>query len=68
MMEHPPCRRYDGDTAKAEGEYSEGPGHAESLAPIIARLDLDGSLLLRALAAKLTAKACRSRGAEFGLP
>jgi hypothetical protein len=30
-------------------------GHAASLAPIIARLDADGSLSLRALAAKLTA-------------
>jgi hypothetical protein len=31
-------------------------GHAESLAPIITRLDPDGSLSLRALAAKLTAE------------
>jgi DNA invertase Pin-like site-specific DNA recombinase len=31
-------------------------GHAASLAPIIARLDPDGSLSLRALAAKLTAE------------
>jgi hypothetical protein len=31
-------------------------GHAESLAPIIARLDPDGTLSLRALAKKLTAE------------
>ena len=39
---------------KARG--GKARGHAESLAPIITRLDPDGSLSLRALAAKLTAE------------
>jgi DNA invertase Pin-like site-specific DNA recombinase len=44
------------DTAKAcKAHTAKARGH-ESLAPIITRLDHDGSLSLRALAAKLTAE------------
>ena len=43
--------------------------HAVSLAPIIARIDPDSSLSLRALAAKLTAEGLPTRPArQFGLP
>lgn len=46
-----------GDTAKArEVRSAKAADHAASLAPIIARLDPDGSLSLRALAAALTAE------------
>jgi hypothetical protein len=38
------------------GLPAQARGHAASLAPIIARLDPDGSLSLRSLAAKLTAE------------
>jgi hypothetical protein len=38
------------------GLPAQARGHAASLAPIITRLDPDGSLSLRALAAKLTAE------------
>jgi DNA invertase Pin-like site-specific DNA recombinase len=45
------------DAAKARKAHTaKALGHAESLAPIITRLDPDGSLSLRALAAKLTAE------------
>jgi DNA invertase Pin-like site-specific DNA recombinase len=45
------------DTAKARKAHSaRATKHAESLAPIITRLDPDGSLSLRALAAQLTAE------------
>ena len=44
------------DTAKARKAHTaKAASHAASLAPIIARLDPDGSLSLRALAARLTA-------------
>jgi hypothetical protein len=44
-------------------------GPVESLAPIIARLDLDGSLSLRGLAAKLTTEGLPTPGApQFGVP
>jgi DNA invertase Pin-like site-specific DNA recombinase len=46
-----------GDTAKARAARSlKAAGHAGSLAPIIARIDPDGRLSLRALAAALTAE------------
>ena len=45
------------DTARARKAHTaKAQAHAESLAPIFARLDPDGSLSLRALAAKLTAE------------
>ena len=45
------------DTAKArKARSAKAARHAGSLAPIITRLDPDGSLSLRALAAKLTAE------------
>ena len=45
------------DTAKARKAYTaKAAEHAASLAPIITRLDPDGSLSLRALAAKLMAE------------
>jgi DNA invertase Pin-like site-specific DNA recombinase len=45
------------DSAKArKAQTAKARGHVESLAPIITRLDPDGSLSLRALAAKLTAE------------
>jgi len=45
------------DTAKARKAHTaKAAGHAASLAPIIFRLDPDGSLSLRGLAAKLTAE------------
>ena len=45
------------DTAKARKAHSaKAAEHAASLVPIITRLDPDGSLSLRALAAKLTAE------------
>jgi DNA invertase Pin-like site-specific DNA recombinase len=45
------------DTAKARAARSaKAADHAGSLAPIIARLDPDGSLSLRAIAAALTAE------------
>jgi DNA invertase Pin-like site-specific DNA recombinase len=45
------------DGAKGRQAHSaKARGHAESLAPIITRLDPDGSLSLRALAAELTAE------------
>ena len=45
------------DTAKARKAHTaKAAGHAASLAPIITRLDPDGSFSLRALAAKLTAE------------
>jgi hypothetical protein len=43
-------------TVPARRRAARGKEHAESLAPIITRLDPDGSLSLRALAAKLTAE------------
>ena len=45
------------DAAKArQAHTAKAAKHAESLAPIISRLDPDGSLSLRALASKLTAE------------
>jgi DNA invertase Pin-like site-specific DNA recombinase len=45
------------DTAKARKAHAaKAASHAASLAPIMKRLDPDGSLSLRALAAKLTAE------------
>ncbi len=45
------------DTARARKAHTaKASAHAASLAPIFARLDPDGSLSLRALAAKLTAE------------
>jgi DNA invertase Pin-like site-specific DNA recombinase len=45
------------DTARArEAHTAKARAHAESLLPIISRLDPDGSLPLRALAARLTAE------------
>jgi DNA invertase Pin-like site-specific DNA recombinase len=45
------------DRARASAALTaKARGHAESLAPIITRLDPDGSLSLRALAAELTAE------------
>jgi hypothetical protein len=45
------------DRARASAALTaKANGHAASLAPIIARHDPDGSLSLRALAAKLTAE------------
>jgi DNA invertase Pin-like site-specific DNA recombinase len=45
------------DTARARKAHTaKAEAHAESLAPIFARLDPDGSLSLRALAARLTAE------------
>jgi DNA invertase Pin-like site-specific DNA recombinase len=45
------------DTAKARNAHTaKARGHAASLVPIITRLDPNGSLSLRALAAKLTAE------------
>jgi DNA invertase Pin-like site-specific DNA recombinase len=46
-----------GDTAKArEARSAKATGHASSLAPILSRIDPEGRLSLRALAAALTAE------------
>jgi len=44
------------------GLPAQARGHAESLTPIITRLDPNGSLSLRALAAKLTAEGLPTPG------
>jgi hypothetical protein len=56
LGESQPERRVRVGLWRPLGLPSEARGHAESLTPIIARLDPNGSLSLRLLAAKLRAE------------